>query len=261
MAENATKLRNQANTVLQQCIRDTNRYIAIPSPSMRLLKQKMDKLNAAIDDLQVKHFTFADKTGADIDSEDLQNWINPKLDEGNVLADKLFVMIDELEQSEESQNLITENNNAEKKLLEKETNDAVILEKQCKITENIIKEKLSKLKEIVDDEDREENKSDQDLVRSYLKEIDKFLEDQTKSWNERKRLYVKEQARLDAVFAEETLLRKAVSDGHLSASAFTVIEEANQDKDAENSKVNSSKLLDIQKMSPPTFNGDIKSFC
>ena len=77
MAENATRARTQSDAILQQCIRDTNRCIANPTPHIRLLKQKLDKLYVAIDDLQDKHIVFADKTGADIESEPLQTWINP----------------------------------------------------------------------------------------------------------------------------------------------------------------------------------------
>ena len=77
MAENATRARTQSDAILQQCVRDTNRYITQPNPHIRLLKQKLDKLYLAIDDLQEKHIVYADETGADIGSEDLLNWINP----------------------------------------------------------------------------------------------------------------------------------------------------------------------------------------
>ena len=103
MADNATRARTQSDTILQQCIRDMSRYIANPTPHIRLLKQKLDKLNVAISDLQEKHIIFADKTGADIESEDLQNWINTKLDVANELADKVFVMIEELDELDESE--------------------------------------------------------------------------------------------------------------------------------------------------------------
>ena len=262
MAENATRARTQSDAILQQCIRDTNRCIANPTPHIRLLKQKLDKLYVAIDDLQEKHIVFADKTGADIESEPLQTWINPKLDVANELADKVFVMIEELEQLDESEKSKAEDVITKARQIEKQEGESKILEKRIKITENIILEKIQQLDAIVQDEEKEDSKKEQDLVRSHLKEIESFMEEQTKSWNELQRLSGDNQVKLDEIFENERKLRKSVSDARLSASAFVGVEEEvkERSKESESSQQTSSKLLDIQKMSPPIFNGDIRAF-
>ena len=123
MAENATKQRAQSNAEMQECIREINRYRVTPNPSMRLLKQKLDKLNNAKGYLLKRHYAYAEKHGIEIDSEELLNWITPKLDEANDLADFLFVTIDDHERTEEIAKSTTENNVKKTALIEeKRTN-------------------------------------------------------------------------------------------------------------------------------------------
>ena len=43
---------------------------------------------------------YAEKSSLDYDSEELQEWISPKLDVANDLADTLFIKIDEMNQNE-----------------------------------------------------------------------------------------------------------------------------------------------------------------
>ena len=43
---------------------------------------------------------LAEKSSLDYESEELQEWINPKLDTANDLAGTLFVKIDEMNQNE-----------------------------------------------------------------------------------------------------------------------------------------------------------------
>ena len=96
MADNAKKQRAAADTFLSECVRSTQRYYDSPNPSLRLLQQKLTQLNEAKENLLDKQCTYADKTGQETDSDELQQWINPKLDAANDLADLLFLKIDEL---------------------------------------------------------------------------------------------------------------------------------------------------------------------
>ena len=64
----------------------------------------MSQLIDAKEDLLEKHITYADKSNLDTASDDLRNWINPKLDEANDLSDKLFLMIDTSEQQDANTN-------------------------------------------------------------------------------------------------------------------------------------------------------------
>ena len=100
MAENALKQRTTADNVLKEAIRDLTRYKGGATPSIRLLKNKLKKLNEAKDDLLAIHYVYADKSGKALDSEEMSDWITPKLDEAIDLADEVFITIDEHDENE-----------------------------------------------------------------------------------------------------------------------------------------------------------------
>ena len=82
---------------------------------------------------------------------------------------------------------------------EKQEGESKILEKRIKVTESIILEKIQQLNQIVHDEENEGSKKEQDLVKCYIREIESFMEEQTKSWNELQRLSSDNQVKLDEV--------------------------------------------------------------
>ena len=262
MADNATKQRTQANATLTEYIRQTNRYLNSPNPSMRLLKQKMLKLNEAKDDLLEKHYVYAEKTSQDIESEELTEWISSKLDAANDLADQLFVMIEEHEDIEATQKETTEKHEKDNEIIEEKSNEAELLTIQCERIQKIIEEKVTEMNIIVDDESRT-SAPDKDLVRGYINEIETFLEEQSKSWNGLKKLHVKDADKLKTVFDQESQLKTLISNHRLHASAFVGVAETSAIEKGVNNNTSTTtpkKLLDIQKLAPPTFSGDIRSF-
>ena len=100
MTENVRKQQAGAAALLNECIRSTERYLKGPNPSLRLLQQKLKELVEAKENLLDKQFVYAEKSSLDYESEELQEWINPKSDTANDLPDTLFVNMDELNQNE-----------------------------------------------------------------------------------------------------------------------------------------------------------------
>ena len=260
MADNALKLRTQADTRLSECVRQTKRYRDSPNPSTRLLKQKMDKLTGLIEDLHNAHIVYGEKSGNDIDSDELKDWITPRIDDANDLADELFVLIDTQELNDANTIAETERNNNRIILTEKNENEIEILETQCQKGRKTIEDKVAEMNAIIDDESRNST-DDKNLVLSHIKEIENFLEEQSKSWNELKRLHVKDAGRLNTVFDEESELKIYVSNHRLNASSYIGVAEAPVKlKEVNSNTSNKSRMLDIQKLPPPTFSGDIRNF-
>ena len=261
MADNATKQRAASSVVLAECIRSINRFLqANENPGVRLLKQKMSSLIDAKEDLLDKHVVYTDKTNQDPSDETVQAWINPKLDEANDLTDKLFDMIDTREQTEADTNARREATAKQTALNEQKADEVDILTIQCDRTVKIIEEKTVEMNAIVNDATRTSSE-DKDLVRSYLKEIESFLEESSKSWNELKRLHVKDEDQLKVVFDQEIKTKSDFSKHRLLASKFIgIVDPPIPVKDDNPSTNTNTKLLDMQKVKPPSFNGDIRSF-
>ena len=151
-----------------------------PNPSLRLLQQKLKELVEAKENLIDKQIVLAEKSSLDYESEELQEWINPKLDVANDLADTLFVKIDEMNQSE-AENKATQEMTHRQATLAEETKNAIeILTIHCERSVKVIEDKMTRMKSIVTDTTRN-SPIDKDLVRSYIMNIEDFLEETNKS--------------------------------------------------------------------------------
>ena len=96
MAEQATlQGRNAAAAALTETMRELTRFKEKQNISTRLLRQKYEKVIAAKDTLINKHFLYAEKSRKDLNSEELLEWLTPKLDEANDLVDEVFVILEE----------------------------------------------------------------------------------------------------------------------------------------------------------------------
>ena len=89
MVDKALNQRSQAYARLTECMRETNRYYDSANPSPRLLKQKLEKLEAAKDELLAKHYMYAEKAQKNIASQKLTDWIKRRLDEAKDVAEKV----------------------------------------------------------------------------------------------------------------------------------------------------------------------------
>ena len=263
MADNAKKQRAAADTFLSECVRSTQRYYDSPNPSLRLLQQKLTQLNEAKENLLDKQCTYADKTGQETDSDELQQWINPKLDAANDLADLLFLKIDELSLVEAQTKAVQEEIQKQTTQSEEMKNESEILTIQCERNSKIIQDKITSMNDVVIDVDRIEE-ADKDLVKSFIIDIENAMEDTTKSWNRLKSINVKDDAKLKTIFDQEMALRSSFSTHRTPAAAFCGFDDTPsvvvKDSDSVISNNTNNKLLDMQKVKPPTFSGDIRSF-
>ena len=206
MADNAKKQRAAADTFLSECVRSTQRYYDSPNPSLRLLQQKLTQLNEAKENLLDKQCVYADKTGQETDSDELQQWINPKLDAANDLADLLFLKIDELTLVETQTKALQDETLKQTTQAEEMKNESEILTIQCERNSKIIQDKITSMNDVVIDVDRIEE-ADKDLVKSFIIDIENAMEDTTKSWNRLKSINVKDDAKLKTIFDQEMALR------------------------------------------------------
>ena len=113
---------------------------------------------------------------------------------------------------------------------------------------------------IVDDENRN-SENDKSIVRGYLREIEGLMESQTKSWSEVKKGYVSDVVKLTEIFGEEENLSSLVSSKRLLACTFSDMESSSDTAEKPLPTSNSSNSsIHLQKMEPPSFNGDIRTF-
>ena len=214
MAENALKQRTTADNVLKEAIRDLTRLKGTANPSIRLLKNKLKKLNEAKDELLAIHYMYAEKSGKALDSEEMSDWITPKLDEAIDLADEVFVTIDEYEENQLKAQETVETGRVEAASEARAKNELLITEKQSETTENLIRSRVTEMSAIVDDENRN-SENDKSVVRGYLREIEGLMESQTKSWSEVKKGHVSNVVKLTEIFAKEEDLSSFVSSKRL----------------------------------------------
>ena len=64
--------------------------MAAGEPSHRLLQVKYEKVRAEKTDLFSKRCTYAEKNNLDLESQELTQWIEPKMDDASALLDEVF---------------------------------------------------------------------------------------------------------------------------------------------------------------------------
>ena len=254
MAENARKQRAGAAALLNECIRSTERYMKTPNPSLRLLQQKLKELVEAKENLIDKQIVLAEKSSLDYESEELQEWINPKLDTANDLADTLFVKIDEMNQNKVENKAIQEMNQRQITLAEESKNEVEILTIHCERSVKIIEDRIASMNSVVNDTTRN-SPVDKDLVRSYIMDIEDSLEETTKSWNKLMSYHVKDSELLKHVFDQEMGLKTSFSTHSIPAVAFC---DDSPNVVSDNvTTIKTKEFLDMKKVNPSIFGSDI----
>ena len=260
MADNALKQRNTADNILKEAIRELTRYKDSANPSIRLLQNKLKKLNDAKEDLLACHIVYAEKSAKDLDSDDMKQWITGRLDPAIDLADEVFITIDDHQQTEQTNQEATQTTLDAAESDTRKRNELLLIEKQSETTENLIRSRVDEMSTIVDDETRSSD-NDKHIVRLFLSEIQGLMEAQTKSWSEIKKSYVEDLPKLTEIFKKEEELNALVSSKGSQACAFSdenKQEESASSKKKDESFTNSSSSIHLQKMEPPSFNGDIR---
>ena len=262
MAQAAQQARVAAAASLKDSIREMRRYMGGANPSKRLLQNKLNKVNENKDELVKIHYVYADKANIDLESDDALNWITPKLDDANDIADEVILMIDEIETiALQQQQTVIERAEATDK-----TNEILVAEMQYQADEKALRNRIESMMEIANNPDNT-SKDDANMLRTYLRQVEESMDDQIKSWNSCKAL-VLPQEKLQAIFTNEENLKKHVSDSCLIATTFlnkidpeTVVPRA-ESTTGSDSVVNEKFMSAVkgEKIQNPVFDGDIRSF-
>ena len=91
----AEQPRITAAASLTEKMRDLTKYKDKEKISMRLLQSKYDTVQTANDELMTKHYAYGEKAKKDVTSEEMVEWLSPKLDLAGDLLDEVFVMLEE----------------------------------------------------------------------------------------------------------------------------------------------------------------------
>ena len=178
-------------------------------------------------------------------------------------SDETFIKVEELENQDNVAKLREEADLAKALSSETAKNESDILDMQWRATEGIIKDRLTAMIEVINEgKDSVESK---ELVKAYVREVESFMEEQTKSWNKMKMINMDDNEKLAEIIHKESELKMLVSQRRLLASTFVKNLDGNVDgktiKSEEglgDSEKDSS--IHLQKMKPPSFSGNIRSF-
>ena len=119
MAELAARNKRSASaSTLTESIRELEKYKEGENISKRLLEQKLNSVIAAKEDLIIKHYSYAEKSNKELDTEELLEYLRPKLDQCIDIIDEVSIMLEDLgNKSKEEKSIekaMTSSNIAEK---------------------------------------------------------------------------------------------------------------------------------------------------
>ena len=154
MSDAALQARNSAHASLNETVRELKRNYEKQNPSMRILQVKYEKVIAAKEVLISKHITYGEKSKKDLEGDEMVDWLAEKLDDVNDLLDDVFLLLDDEETRTKNTTLQLENDVRAQTETAKKKADAVIADKQCKMEEEIIAERLDAMTAIIDDVDK-----------------------------------------------------------------------------------------------------------
>ena len=178
MAQAALLARTSAAASLKESIRRLTKFKDSGNPSKRLLENKLDEVITNKQELIRKHHTYAEKANKDLDDAELTGWITPRLDDADDISDEVMILIENIENTEETRLRTLDKAASENK----EKDEIQLSELQCTTNERSLRERVHTMKELIGDVSHT-TKADADAARSYLSQVDESLGELTKSWN------------------------------------------------------------------------------
>ena len=254
MSAAALQRRTSTASKLKDSQRQLRRYLSGDSFSERILLQKCEKVNLDREELISNHHLYAEKAGIDLEDDDLKNFLESKIDEAVDIVDEATLLIEQLgkdaikEVEEKSGALNTQKKEIEliSAKLETETNEALIEEALEKINAILVKE--------------DHSDADMITVRTLLEEIQSREEELVKSWNLVKSMSTTEEEIKqinNAVLKINAMILGVRTKGKLVISKGKVkVENAVVEKLPSDNHMR----MQLQKMKPPTFSGNIREF-
>ena len=219
MAEHAaSKKRSASASALNESIRELERYKEKENISKRLLEQKLNSVIAAKQDLIIKHHNYAEKSNNELDSEELLEYLRPKLDQCTDIIDEVTVMIEDLENRIKEEKIMKESTACSNAQERKHAYELVVAEMQATVDEEILIDSMQRITEITGDA-KKANIEGRLLVEALLDEIECLLEKQIKSWNHMKSLTIQDE-KLKSIFKRENEIKKLFSHRRSIGIAF-----------------------------------------
>ena len=171
-AQAASHTRNAAAASLKDSVRELTRFKEKADPNKRLLQNKLDRVLNDKDNLVDKHYIYAEKSGLDLDSADMLDWLTPKLDAATDLADEVEIMIEDLNSNEDAKQKELDDAELERGL----QNEINIAQLQYRTNEKTLRDRIALMMTIVNDENRTADE-DANLIRTYMKQVNDSLAD------------------------------------------------------------------------------------
>ena len=267
MAEQAAlHSRDTSAAVLAEALRQLTKYVTEKGDqaNRRLLVVKQKAVQEAKDDLMANHYVYGQKAGKPLDSNEMTEWLNPKMDNANDAIDEVTLILEKLETTEENTQSAQTKAAEEAAKKEKNASDLKVIQLQSKSDEETLNECITTLTEIVENEERN-SVEDAEEVESLLKEVETALDDQIKSWNLLKSL-LDEDAELENVVKKEAEMKKKVSLSRVKAQTFiTKIKPKPPPQSVNTPGLNTDALsnsdkMKVERMKLPNFSGDCRAY-
>ena len=150
MTQAALHARAAAAASLKDSVRELSRYKEGARPSKRLLQSKLDKLLRDKEDLVDKHYVYAEKANVDLESDELIEYLTPKLDAANDVADETSLKIEEIEMDDDVQKKTLDDAALEVGL----KNEILVAEMQYKANERTLRDRVQLMITVTNDEAR-----------------------------------------------------------------------------------------------------------
>ena len=262
--------RDTAAAVLKEEVRQLRKYLGQMTlnqvPNLRLLGQKQKKVEDAKNDLMMKHYYYGQKANKALDSDELTQWINDKLDEATDIIDEVTIKIEDAEKLERDVVQEKERADAATALAEKTVNDLKIAKLQYKNDEAIVKTMMTQIEEVVTDEERN-SEGDAEIVESMRSELEFAMDEQFKSWNCAKSLAENDQE-LKIIFEAETELKKLVAGCRSKAQSFiaklkpadTQVVTASDSTSRSEERRDGGSLMKLERTRLPKFGGSSRAY-
>ena len=113
------------------------------------------------------HYLYCQKAGKPLDSTEMTEWLNPKMDGASDLIDEVILALEKIEKAAEDAQSVQTKAAEEVAKKEKDAADLKIIEAQSKKDEETLEERITTMNELVENENRN-SVEDAEEVESLL---------------------------------------------------------------------------------------------
>ena len=265
MAQAAQRTRDASLVELKEAIRQADRYIGSANPSVRILNNKISKVEDACERYKAAQHSYTNAANIDMnnaDHEDERNTFYQEVDKATDCCDTGLLLVDEREradatviQGNQSAVLATQ---AEEEKRTKIAQLKALMKSEREFAEDI----ATKVKTITDDEDAP-SEANAALLKSYDETLVHLYESLTKSWKDL--ISSVPAGELDALAKDLkiTETKVLIQDSRSTGASFiekckpktpTPTPQPTPKSQTENN------ILRTQKASYPKFGGDVRNF-